>query len=188
MLRIIAGKHKNRIIPTLRKAKYRPSTSKLKESIFSILTSGQFIENQLMSNNSCVLDLFSGTGNLGFEALSRGAGLVTLVDINQDYLKLAKQFASLIGEIGNMRFLSSDACNLPTSNYSYDVVFIDPPYYQNLASKALASLLKGNWLKNNAVMAVEIAKTDDIELPNNIKLIGSRLYGNSKLLILEHHE
>lgn len=188
MLKIIAGKHKNRIIPTLRNAKYRPSTSKLKESIFSILNSGEFIENQLFSNNTSVLDLFSGTGSLGFEALSRGAGFVTLVDINQDYLKLAKQFASFIGEIGNMRFLYSDACDLPSSNYSYDVVFIDPPYHKNLASKALASLLRANWLKNNAVVAVELAKTDDIALPNNIRLISSRLYGDTKLLILKHNE
>ena len=188
MLRIISGKHKNRVIPTLRTAKYRPSTGKLKESIFSILTSGEFIDNQLFSSNINVLDLFSGTGSLGFEALSRGSGFVTLVDINPDYLNLAKQFASLIKEKENMSFLCLDAGNLPSSNQKYDVVFIDPPYHKNLATKALTSLVRANWLKNNAVIAVEVAKTDDINLSDNIRFINSRIYGHTKLLILKYNE
>ena len=106
MLRIIAGKHKGRIIPSLKEAKCKPSKSKIREAIFSILSSGYFADYNLLLEGSKVLDLFCGTGCLGFEAISRGAGFVTFVDIERVNLEGVKDFSNNIGEEKKTEFLN----------------------------------------------------------------------------------
>ncbi|WP_341755806.1 16S rRNA (guanine(966)-N(2))-methyltransferase RsmD [Candidatus Tisiphia endosymbiont of Ptychoptera albimana] len=185
MIRIIAGKHKNRIIPTLKNSNYRPSTGKIREAIFSILTSGEFIDCRLFNNESKVLDLFAGTGSLAFESCSRGAGAVTLVDINANYLQAAKEFASKIGKLDKMTFLNINAIALPKCKNSFDLIFIDPPYGHNLVSKAVNALKKGQWLKDGSIIVVELAKNEDFS-NDSLQLIKEKIYGDSKLLILKY--
>ena len=107
-MRIIAGKHKNRVIPTLKNSDYRPSTAKFREALFSILSSGEFADVRLIQGAQ-VLDLFAGTGSLSFEALSRGASSITLVDNCREHLDLALDFARKIGELDNISVLITDA-------------------------------------------------------------------------------
>ncbi|MGI4775327.1 MAG: 16S rRNA (guanine(966)-N(2))-methyltransferase RsmD [Janthinobacterium lividum] len=184
MIRIIAGKHKNRVIATQKNPKYRPSTSKIREAIFSILTSGRFIQDPILINSN-VLDLFTGTGSLAFEALSRGAAKATMIDINDKYLKSAKIFAEFIGEDQNIDFLCLSAQTLPKALQQYNLVFVDPPYHKDLITNSLQSLLQGKWLMSGAIIAVESARTEDFNLPQNMSLITQRIYGNTKLSILE---
>ncbi|MFP3018253.1 MAG: 16S rRNA (guanine(966)-N(2))-methyltransferase RsmD [Candidatus Tisiphia sp.] len=184
MIRIIAGKHKNRIIPTLKNSNYRPSTGKIREAIFSILTSGEFSNGRLFTKESKVLDLFAGTGSLAFESCSRGAGAITLIDINSDYLRVAKEFASKIGELDKMTFLNTNAVALPSACHGFDLIFIDPPYYHNLVPKAVNALKKGQWLKDGSIIVVELAKSDDFS-DDSLQLIKEKIYGDSKLLILQ---
>ncbi|WP_316355170.1 16S rRNA (guanine(966)-N(2))-methyltransferase RsmD [Candidatus Trichorickettsia mobilis] len=187
MIKIIAGKYKNLSIPIARNATYRPSTGRFREAVFSILTSGKFADQQY----SMVLDLFSGSGSLGLEALSRGAKFVSFIDINRDYLKTIEQFVKIIGAIPasdtHVQFLCLNALRLPQSSCGYDIVFIDPPYHNKFTGQSLNSLLVGNWLNNEALIIIELAKTDDLVLPDsyNIQLIMERIYGNNKLLILQ---
>jgi 16S rRNA (guanine966-N2)-methyltransferase len=86
-MKIIAGKHKNRIIPTIKTADYRPTTTKFREALFSIMASGEFFDLQPIVDAK-ILDLFAGTGILSFESLSRGAKNVTFVDNNPNHLKI----------------------------------------------------------------------------------------------------
>ena len=186
MIRIIAGKHKNRIIPTKKNSNYRPSTGKFREAIFSILTSGEFLNNPVLKG-ARVLDLFAGTGSLAFEALSRGAASATLVDTERAHLQDAKNFANLIGEAANVTTLSMDACTLPKALYQFDLVFMDPPYYQGLVEKALKSLAQGSWLEKGALIVIEVPKTEDITLPADMKLVKQKTYGNNKLIMLKYN-
>lgn len=186
MIRIIAGKHKNRIIPTRKNSNYRPSTGKLREAIFSILTSGEFLDNPALKE-SRVLDVFAGTGSLAFEALSRGAANITLIDNTIEHLQDAKNFAQFIGEANNVTTIRADACALPRANYQYDLVFMDPPYHQNLVDKALKSLNRGGWLKDGALIVIEVSKTEDIKLESNMELIRQKTYGNNKLIMLKYN-
>ena len=188
MLKIIAGKHKNRLIPKAKNAECRPSTSKFKEAVFSILTSGEFIDEDLFCGDKNALDLFSGTGSYGFEALSRGVTSVTFIDMNLDSIRLAKDFAELIGEKDNTSFLHLNALSLPKSNCNYDLVFIDPPYHNNFVPKAIDSLIKNNWIKNGSLLVAELGQKDDILLQDNIKLLKQRIYGNNKLLVLKYEQ
>ncbi len=186
MIRIIAGKHKNRIIPILKNSKYRPFTGKIREAIFSILTSGEFISDRLFTNESKVLDLFAGSGSLAFESCSRGAGGATLVDINADYLQAAKEFANKIGELNKINFLNISASSLSKAKDTFDLIFIDPPYYHNLVSKTISSLKKGQWLKNGSIIVVALAKTSVFFHDNSLQIIKEKIYGDSKLLILRY--
>ncbi|WP_375319364.1 16S rRNA (guanine(966)-N(2))-methyltransferase RsmD [Candidatus Tisiphia endosymbiont of Oplodontha viridula] len=183
MIRIIAGKHRNRIVPTLKNANYRPSTGKIREAIFSILTSGEFSDGRLFTQESKILDLFAGTGSLAFESCSRGAGAVTLIDINSDYLRVAKEFASKIGEADKMTFLNINATALPKCKNSFDLIFIDPPYGHNLVPKAVNTLKKGQWLKEEeTIIVIESAKNEDFA-DDCLEIIKEKIYGDSRLLI-----
>lgn len=186
-MKIIAGKHKNRVIPTLKNSSYRPSTTKFREALFSILSSGEFIDKPLFEDAE-ILDLFAGTGSLSFEGLSRGAKTITLLDNNKDHLKVAKDFATKINEEDNVKFLLASAISLPLATDKYSLVFMDPPYYNRFVEKSLISLVKNNWLKNNAIIAVEMEKRETLDMPQNIVLIKEKIYGNNKLLILRYEQ
>ena len=184
MIRIIAGKHKGRVIPTIKSADYRPSTGKFREALFSILTSGEFVKDEILQNAK-ILDLYSGTGSLSFEALSRGALSATLVDINQEYLKAAKQFSEKIGEVETTQFLKLSATSLPFSGRQYNLVFMDPPYAKNFINKTINSLIKNKWLENQAIIIADSDIREEISSNNKLEIIDQRNYGNSKMIILK---
>jgi len=186
-MKIIAGKHKNRMIPTLKNSNYRPSTTKFREALFSILSSGEFI-NKPPYEDADILDLFAGTGSLSFEGLSRGAKTITLIDNNKDHIKVAKGFAAKIKEEHNVKCLLASAISLPPASEQYSMVFMDPPYYNQFVEKSLLSLINNKWLKSNAIIAVEMEKREDLTLPQNIVLIKEKIYGNNKLLILRYEQ
>lgn len=186
-MRIIAGKHKNRIIPSLKSSDYRPSTTKFREALFSILSSGTFVDKPPFENAN-ILDLFAGTGSLSFEALSRGAKTITLLDNIKDHLKVAKDFAAKIGEADNVKILLASAISLPHASEQYSLVFMDPPYYNQFVEKSLISLIKNQWLKNKAIIVVEMERREEFSMPDNVILVKERIYGNNKLLILRYEQ
>lgn len=186
MLKIISGKYRNQIIPTAKNIKYRPSTGKLKEAIFSILTSGEFTGNKLFNENTCILDLFAGSGSLAFESLSRGAGFATLIDIDPSSLKIAEEFAKSLNIENKINFVNINALNLPKANKVFDLVFIDPPYHKDIVPKVMKLLINNNWLKDGAIIVIETAKPDDYVLDENIEILREKLYGKSKLSVLRY--
>ena len=166
------------IIPTVKNAKYRPSTGKFKEAMFSILTSSHVLKDKI------VLDLFAGTGSLGFEALSRGAKHATFVDINSTNLNTAKSFAEKHKIMDRTNFMVADSTNLILTELKYDVVFLDPPYGNNIVEKALASLHKAQWLNSYAVIVIEVGAREEVNLPDWCELVEERVYGGSKMIIV----
>lgn len=186
-MKIIAGKYKGRVIPTMKNSTYRPSTSKFKEALFTILSSGKFIQNDIIWNAK-VLDLFSGTAALSFEALSRGAKSALLVDIDSSYLKAAKNFANKIGEGKNISCLQSNILNLPLSVSKYNLIFLDPPYYKDLVDKILSNLSNNHYLEKDAITVIELEKAKQIKYHDNFKIVKEKIYGNTKLLILRYEQ
>ncbi|XVN41459.1 MAG: 16S rRNA (guanine(966)-N(2))-methyltransferase RsmD [Rickettsia endosymbiont of Argas persicus] len=186
MLKIISGKFQNQKIPTARNIKYRPSTGKLKEAIFSILTSGEFIDHKLFNENIKVLDLFAGSGSLAFESLSRGAGFATFIDIDSSSLRIAEEFAQSLNIDDKVNFININALNLPKATTSFDLIFIDPPYHNKIVPKVMKLLIKNNWLNADSIIVVEMAKTDNYALDENVEILREKLYGNTKLLVLKY--
>lgn len=181
-MKIISGRLKGRLIPTIKNPKYRPSTGKLREAVFSILSSMQkdFFAGKV------VLDLFAGTGSLGLEALSRGAAHVTMVDIEVDHIKALKDFAGAIGETDNITSLRFDATNLPSSYGGYDIIFMDPPYSKSLGDKALRSLEEKSWLNLGAKIIIELERREVLVKSDSYDIIDERIIGKARLVILEY--
>jgi 16S rRNA (guanine966-N2)-methyltransferase len=187
MIKIISGAYKNCVISKFKNSKYRPTTSRLKEAIFSILESSEFKQYNIFSNQTALLDLFCGSGSLGFEAISRGAKFVTFIDINKENLYYIKKSAESLSILNDCKILNLSSLKLPEATMQYDLVFIDPPYHKNLAYLSICELIDKSWLKNNSLLVVELAKTDDFSIEDltSINIIKSRIYGNSKLIILK---
>jgi 16S rRNA (guanine966-N2)-methyltransferase len=184
-MKIISGKYKNRVITTPKGFLHRPSTSKFREALFSILSSGQFINDNVIENAK-VLDLYSGTGSLSFEAISRGASSVTMVDISKEYLDSAISFAKQLGEEVAVKTLCLDARYLPQSNEKFNLVFMDPPYHNELISKTINSLQSKSWLEDGALIALEMGKKEKVEIPLEFVLVKEKLYGNIKLVLVRY--
>lgn len=187
-MKIIYGKHKNRVVPTIKNSDYRPTTSKFREALFSILCSKVFNSNSLSGLK--VLDLYAGSGILSFEAISRGAISATLIDINTKHLKLIEKFANIIGEQGNIKCKNINATALPYADQKYNIVFMDPPYYNDLCKKTLDCLIKNEWLEDKAVIVMELEKTANIDwsLFPSLKMVKESIYSNSKLLITQYEQ
>jgi 16S rRNA (guanine966-N2)-methyltransferase len=185
-MKIIAGKHRGRNIKTNLNKNYRPTTARTREGLFSILSSGRFIEEdgKTIINGATIIDLCCGTGALGLEALSRGAARVVAIDIEQDNLNLLKENAVKFGEIDNISLIRADAAMLPKAKIQSNLVFIDPPYNQQLVGKSLISLMNQGWLTNNAWVIVEIGKKEKLEVPAKYEIIDERLYGKTKIVII----
>ena len=141
-MRIIAGKYKGLRLLPLDGSKIRPTSDRLKESLFSIITSNKY---KINIDNSNVLDICSGTGSLGIEAFSRGANSVFFIDkdyrsidlINKNIakLKIENQFKD------NIRIIRDEATNaLKDINGVFEIVLIDPPYNTKIIEKCLFKL------------------------------------------------
>ena len=167
-MRIIAGEFRGRHLLAPRDKTIRPTTDRLRESIFNALTSqlGTFEGLQ-------VADIFAGTGAFALESLSRGASGAILVEKHFDSLNLLRQNLARLGVEKKVEILTADARNLPRRGGGFDLIFMDPPYGQGLALPALDSLLAGGWAVPATLVVVERAKKDDFELPEGLEEIKS---------------
>ncbi len=122
-MRIIAGRYRGRVLPGPVGPGVRPATDKVRGAIFNIL------QNRLDLNGIEVLDLFAGTGSLGFEAISRGAGNVTFVDDDRAAVRVIRQNASVLGCDDACEIQQGDALGfLSRGNGTFSLIFADPPY------------------------------------------------------------
>lgn len=129
-LRVITGIARGRVLKTLEGEDVRPTTDRVKEAIFSII--------QFEIEGREVLDLFAGSGQLGIEALSRGAAYATFTDLNKDAVSTIKANLLATGLHKNSAVLQSDATTfLRNTKKKFDIIFMDPPYSQGILQKTL---------------------------------------------------
>lgn len=173
MLRIITGKAKGKRIETLEGEATRPTSERIKEAVFSSI--------QFDVENRRVLDLFAGSGQLGLEALSRGAASASFVDAERAAMDTVKRNAERTGFFGVCRYIVSDWRNYirkASGRDRYDLVFIDPPYSDECCADALVRLASSGLLERGAIVVTE-SGTESIE-PESIEgfeVIKSTHYG-----------
>ncbi len=177
-MRIVTGKFKGKKLTESSFLKgLRPTSDKNREALFNILFSAKFIrEINFSLEGADVLDLCCGTGAVAFEALSRGAKSVLLVDKNSQHLEIAKKNAQILGVENQTKFLLCDAEKLPNATFAYRLVYIDPPYAYN-PLELIKNLIARNWLDKNSLIAVETAEVDFEE--NTLHLLDRRRYGKT---------
>ncbi|MBF4244622.1 16S rRNA (guanine(966)-N(2))-methyltransferase RsmD [Vibrio anguillarum] len=162
-VRIISGLWRGRKLPVHDAQGLRPTTDRVKETLFNWLA-------QEIPGAHC-LDLFAGSGSLGFEAASRQAQSVTLIELNPTAFK---QLEHNIGALNatNLRAINSDALAfLKQQGTPHHLVFIDPPFRQGLLSEAVSLLEQNGWLADEALIYIETEKELALEgIPANWRL------------------
>ena len=168
-IRVIGGQWRGRKLPVLNSEGLRPTSDRTKETLF----------NWLMFDirEALCLDLFAGSGSLGFEALSRGAAEVVLIEKDANVAKqLTQNLASLPAAPG--RVIHQDALAfLQNPGRAFEVVFLDPPFHQQLLAKACQLLETNGWLSEHAKIYIEHEQAADLSLPTNWQLLKNKQAG-----------
>ncbi len=179
-MRIIAGAAKGRTIQAPKGLDTRPTLDRVKEAMFGAV--------QFRIAGARVLDLFAGSGNLGLEALSRGAIFAVLNDRSRTCCKLIEQNGDKLGFGDRMRALCLDysrAADTLTGN-EFDLVFLDPPYKAGLYTGALAALRRNRLLVPGALVILEHSCGEATPLPDTFRIFReTRRYGEAAITILE---
>ena len=181
-MRVVGGRLRGRALAPPKSQAIRPTADRLRESLFNILTHayGDPI------SGARVLDLFAGTGALGIEAASRGAAFTLFIDEGAEARALLRENVAALGLGGVSRIFRRDATKLgpvhPLAPFS--LAFLDPPYGQGLAAKALASARAGEWFTAGAIIVVEEAAAAKFTAPDGFSEIERRRYDNTEFVFL----
>ncbi len=187
-MRITGGKMGGRSLATPSDHRVRPTSDKVRQAIFNILAHQDFGEGFTVEG-ARVADLFAGTGALGLEAISHGAAFALFVDISAESRALVHRNVEALGLTGVTKIWRRDATRLGPmaagSGGPFDLVFLDPPYRQNLIAPALASLRDGGWLAPGAVIVAESAADEDaFATPAGFTNLDERIYGETRVTFL----
>ena len=187
-MRIISGEFRGRALKTVAGPGYRPATGRVREAIFSMLEARGIVWPE-----RSVLDLFAGSGSLAFEAASRGARRVCLVEFAADAARCLVQSARALGLSPlQCSILQEDVLRLLArpkaqagEGESYDVVFMDPPYGQKLVPSALELLMRGKWLSENGFLLAEVEDSAcvDENAHEELECLIHRRYGQTHILL-----
>lgn len=176
-MRIIGGKYRGKKLFSPQSENVRPTSDKAREALFNIL------RNRLGANFSeyKLLDIFSGSGAFGLEAISQGFAKVALVDIDiKDLQKNVKLFEN---DKAKINVVKTDATKPLPLDERFDVLFMDAPYNKGLSEKALLNAMK--YLNNGALCLVELEKNEICNFPENYHVSDERHYGIAKVVIAE---
>lgn len=179
-MRIIAGTHKGRRLHTPKGRETRPTSDRLRESLFNILAHNW--PGHLAGAR--VADIFAGSGALGLEALSRGAAHVVFVEKHAAGRALVSRNLETLGLAGKAEVIEGDARCLPPQKQPFDLVLMDPPYRRGLGEAALAALQQAGWLRRGALVVLEAGAGEPVEIPPGYRVEDRRTQGDSQIIFL----
>ena len=186
MMRILTGSAKGKKLVSLEGDATRPTSERIKEAIFSSI--------QFDVEGRRVLDLFAGSGQMGFEALSRGAQKATFIDLSREAMEIVKQNSKITGFFDQSHFLVSDWRNYlrkASGREQFDLVFVDPPYAMQCCADVAAYLKKTELISPGAIVVLESGEEeiqmDDPRL-SGYKVIKSTHYGKKTFVNILFYE
>ncbi len=187
-MRIVGGKLRGRVLTSVGKgdmaAHLRPTTDRVRESIFNLLQNGGYGDPL---DGARVLDLFAGTGALGLEALSRGAGSAVFLDNGRKARALVSANIDLCKLSDIATFIVMDLREFkPRKGLPFDVIFLDPPYGAGLGARALLAAKNHGWLAENALIVWE--ENARQAAPLGFSSLDSRRYGDTWVNILRYSD
>lgn len=183
-MRIISGTLKGRRLHTPEGQTTRPTSDRLRETIFNILAHrwpGKLA-------GARVADIFAGSGAMGIEALSRGAVLAVFVEKHSAGRALVSRNLEALGIVEQAQVIEGDARQLPPIDAPFDLIFMDPPYRRGLGEAALAALPKAGWLKHETLVVLESAADEQLEIPAEYEAVDRRQQGASQVIFLLANE
>lgn len=177
-MRVITGEARGRKLREPVGMDIRPTTDMVKESLFNIL--------QFSLEGARVLDLFAGTGQLGIEALSRGARECVFVDKSPEALKLVAENLKITGLADRARLVKGDSIAYLRSGEKFDIVFIDPPYDTELLNNAIEFATSFDILRENGIMVCESRRERAVQEPKKENYSKREYrYGKIKLTVFK---
>ncbi|MER2605165.1 MAG: 16S rRNA (guanine(966)-N(2))-methyltransferase RsmD [Siculibacillus sp.] len=181
-MRIVGGRFRGAALAAPKTRDIRPTSDRLRESLFNILAHG----HRDTLEDARVLDLFSGTGALGLEALSRGARYCLFVEEAAEARGLIRTNVETLGLTGVTRLWRRDATTLgPRAPMEpFDLAFLDPPYGKGLADAALAAMVAGDWMRPDGLVVVEETAEVEVAVPPAFEVIDTRTRSETRLLFL----
>ena len=183
-MRIIAGAYKGRTLKSTTGPGFRPAMGKVREALFSMLEA-----RGVDWPKARVLDLFAGSGSLGFEALSRGAGEVCFVESAPYAVKVIAANAGLLGiEQSRVSIRQEEVAKVLSRKaiQPYDVIFIDPPYNLAVLGSALSAVVRNGWALPGAVINAEVEARqpfDPQKAHPALELLADRAYGQTRVIL-----
>lgn len=182
-MRIISGTARGTKLYTLEGQNTRPTLDRVKESIFNV------IQNDIKGSN--VLDLFSGSGAIGLELLSRGAKEAVLCDNSKEAIQIIKRNVEKTHFKENAKVYKMEYEELikKMENKKFDIIYIDPPYQTNYVQKSLAKIIEYKLVDENTKIIIE---TDDEERilqeieEQDVEIVDKRKYGRASIIFLKY--
>lgn len=184
MLRIIAGTYRGRKLETAPGNSLRPTAERVREAIFNKLTHGLITDSGAPLTDLHVLDVFAGTGALGFEALSRGALRVMFIENDAAAARLIKRNAEHIGAANTTTVIRRDATQPGTARIPAGLVLMDAPYRSGLTMPALKALNDSGWIAPGGIIVIEVGRDEEVALLEGFEMIDDRLYGAARVVYL----
>lgn len=186
-MRIVGGKYRGWKLIAPEGEAVRPTSDRARQALFNVLSHGRFAAGGIsLLVEASVADLFCGTGALGLEAISRGAGRAILVDSDEGALKSARANVQALGERERVMIRQADAASPGLPPWPCTLVFLDPPYRSGLAAPAVIALARQGWLAPAAIVVVELDGREDLAPPAGFTLVDERRYGRAKLVFLRY--
>ena len=187
-MRIIAGDFRGRALASVGKgdqaAHLRPTTDRVRESLFNIIGSGRFDDP---ITDARVLDLFAGTGALGLEAMSRGADHLCCVEMGGKSLSILRKNIEICSVTERTQVKKMDATRLPKCDTEpYSLIFLDPPYKKGLGEKALQTAARQGWIAPDALIIWE--EGSDVSPPDGFSILDHRKFGDTQATFLRYAE
>ena len=178
-MRVIAGKYRAKKLKEFEISSTRPTLDRVKEAIFSSI--------QFDCLGARVLDLFSGTGALGIEAISRGATETHFVDKDMRAIKLIKE--NTRGMVEEFKIFNEDYQTfLLKAKDKYDIILLDPPFASNYGENAINIILSRNLLSDNGVIVYEKSKEKPFVLTSDDYLVKEKVYGNVEVVLIRKNK
>lgn len=174
---------RGRRLKTSGKSDYRPATAKVREALLSMLAARGAVFEGVR-----VLDLFAGTGSLGFESLSRGADLAVFVEEDRSLCRLLEENALALGlEAGRCRVAQTEVGRFLRQDRGpgYDLIFIDPPYGRGLLAPTMNAIMKMGRLAVGGLIAAEVEAGPSLTPPEfeTLDMTADRTYGQTRICI-----
>ncbi len=184
-MRIIGGNNRGKKLYTPENETIRPTTDRTREAVFNSLVHN-YLAKYLNTNNFLdikLFDCFAGTGAFGLEAYSRGVKEVLFYEKNPANMRVLKRNIDLFNDHSNITIENKDATEIGSHHMGkYNLIFLDPPYYQGLVEPVLDRLHKFNWLEEKTLIIIEKENNEVINTPDFIEVLAEKKYGKASIL------
>ena len=180
-MRIVGGRHRGRLLASPKSLSIRPTSDRARESLFNIIAHKNYGG---LPKGKTVLDVFAGTGALGFEALSRGALEVHFIEWSKSATKIIQQTACDLDETSKIKLLICDAIQPGLATQSFELVLMDAPYMSGQSEPCLQALAEGGWLEEKCICCVELARKEPFQASTGFTILDQRNYGAASIVIL----